>query len=627
MKLKSIKIKNFRSIEEVIFDFQHNPRILVGINEAGKTNILNALRLLDPSIAINNSDIRELPQGGTIEESKVLFVFELGESELKQIYSSVKKKILATNFNQKMVTNKKGGLSLLEIIERGFKEVLYEVNLLNNLREPKYWALEEFKLADNFKRVKEGINYTLKDQDKDIDLTNYVLLDIKTYQDIQQEYFEDASFEDLEGLIWESVSSFVHSNLPRVIYWEYKDEYLLPPSVNLDQFIQSPNSSIPLKNLFLIGNVPENEISKYLSEFKNDFNRLQSRLDKIVRTGTKFFRKAWPEYKRIEFSLHLTESAIKCSVKELNKWDFQVRSDGFRRFIALLLQLFIPAQKGLLNNALILIDDVEIALHPKGCKYLLDQLKKLAANNYVVFSTHSIFMIDRDDISRHYIVEKNKEKTNIREASEATYKDEEVLYKALGASVYEILEKKNILFEGWTDKQLFEVFISSKNSYKKKFSGIGISHSGGVKIIPNILPILELAKRKCLIITDGDQPAREKQKEWQKKKWWGTWKRYDQFCKKHLVAEDFIKIEKIEKALTDILVKNQISAKSIKIPSSTSNRIAYIKNNFLKNEAKEKREKIINELKEAIFRNLKIEDIEEIYENVINEILKLVQKL
>lgn len=45
MKIKSVEIKNFRSIENITISLNPRCRILVGINEAGKSNIMRVLRL------------------------------------------------------------------------------------------------------------------------------------------------------------------------------------------------------------------------------------------------------------------------------------------------------------------------------------------------------------------------------------------------------------------------------------------------------------------------------------------------------------------------------------------------------------------------------------------------------
>ena len=82
MKLSRVEIKNFRSIKKVDVHFDPTCRILVGINESGKSNILRALSLLDPLQPVDAADIRFLsPDEAVGEESHVWFVFLLTEPE------------------------------------------------------------------------------------------------------------------------------------------------------------------------------------------------------------------------------------------------------------------------------------------------------------------------------------------------------------------------------------------------------------------------------------------------------------------------------------------------------------------------------------------------------------------
>ena len=50
MKLAQATIKNFRSIKSIKLEFDPACRVLVGINESGKSNILQALALLGNDI-------------------------------------------------------------------------------------------------------------------------------------------------------------------------------------------------------------------------------------------------------------------------------------------------------------------------------------------------------------------------------------------------------------------------------------------------------------------------------------------------------------------------------------------------------------------------------------------------
>lgn len=137
-------------------------------------------------------------------------------------------------------------------------------------------------------------------------------------------------------------------------------------------------------------------------------------------------------------------------------------------------------------------------------------------------STHSIFMIDADNIKRHYVVNKENEITEISVADEGNLAEEEVIYKGFKFSLYEILNKKNIIFEGWRDKELFRIATSDLphgyKGLKDKFRKVGICHADGVKMIKNITPLLELGNRECCNSSDDDEPAKQYQKEYKKLK-------------------------------------------------------------------------------------------------------------
>ena len=61
MRLKKVEIHGFRSIEKMDIPFDGNGhKILVGKNESGKSNILNALNLLSGNIAFDQKDEKEL---------------------------------------------------------------------------------------------------------------------------------------------------------------------------------------------------------------------------------------------------------------------------------------------------------------------------------------------------------------------------------------------------------------------------------------------------------------------------------------------------------------------------------------------------------------------------------------
>jgi len=634
MKLKSVEIENFRSIESIEIDFKENPRVLVGINESGKTNILHALRLLSNKFQPQKEDVRE-PTKGIIENSEVSFIFEFEDTEIEEIYQKIQKETLIGATSKKIIKINGKEYNLKEFCEHHCNEGLYEIDVKNNTKTYRYWSLQEnFELITKFKKPRSRVNFTFQNEKgENLNLLNFKLIDpdLCIKFNIPQENVEDATEENFKELMGSKITEMVQQKLPKVIYWEYKEENLLPPFISINTFIQNLDLCIPLKNMFILANISEDQIGRQITETRNKSpNVFRSLLQRVSRASTKYFQEAWKEYKTIKFSLSPGGENIDCGVEEKNIWDFKRRSDGFKRFVTILLLLSIPAKKELLKNSLILIDEADNSLHPSGCRYLMEQLKKLAGNNYVMYSSHSIFMIDRENIERHYIVEKKNEITTIKLATEENYKDEEVLYKALGASVYEILEKENILFEGWDDKKLFEIGlqkIKDKN-LKKFFEKIAKSHAIGTKSIKNIAPIIEFSGRKLFIVSDGDQISKQEQKEFKDNKGYGVWKKYDEIFKKRNIAtsEDFIKPDILKNKFLQILNENNIELKDNNFELSSTNRLESIKQQ-LKNLSNDQTKEIIKKLKELIFRDLKPNEIEDDYVDFVDNLKQEIEKL
>ncbi len=88
MKIISCEIKNFRSIENMKFNLEHDTKILVGLSETGKSNILKALKYFSKDEKIDKRDIRE--GYTTRDESTLTFKVRLEDNEIKEIIQKLK---------------------------------------------------------------------------------------------------------------------------------------------------------------------------------------------------------------------------------------------------------------------------------------------------------------------------------------------------------------------------------------------------------------------------------------------------------------------------------------------------------------------------------------------------------
>lgn len=632
MKLDRIQISNFLSIPDN-FEIRMDPscRVLVGINEAGKSNILRALSMLCKDVNPSPSDKREpLPGEDQYKESSVCFIFKLDRKELERITSTFKEFVLCSNLDKPLFQLKDRKISFKEIILEK-DEVIYEADLSDQSKRFKYWSLSNlYTVLPNWKKPTENapVKHKLKNG-KEIQLKEIFLINIDEYKEISKDFLEDATPEYINKTIGSELVAHLKSNLPDCIFWKYEEKNILPSKVDLAKYSANPDICLPLKYMFQLAKY--DDIQKAFQEAKqrNVNHGINNLLDRVATEATKYFQSVWKDYKSIEFYLKENGANIDVAIKDTkNLYDFEERSDGFKRFVTFLLMISVRVKKELMKNTLILIDEPSIGLHPSAEKYLREELISISKRNYVVYSTHSIFMIDKDNISRHIIVKKENEKTFSIDAKESNIFDEEVLYKALGSSVFEIIKRKNILFEGWRDKKLFQTALrrvpSDHSKLKKAFKDVGLAHSKGVKFMKFITPVFESANKDCYILSDTDEPAKRYQKEFEEEKLYGDWKRYDEILSgaQEITAEDFIRKVIFVKLCKKVMKDNSILTELTESDFEDSRGIMFVLKEWLKASTinSEMQKEVLDSIKENVFAELKPSQIGNNYYNLIEKL-------
>lgn len=620
MKLNRVQIKNFRSIKDIEIDFDPSCRVLVGINESGKSNILNALALLsDDFTPSKKDDLREaLSREGQIKESEVTFVFQFEKTESDKLFEVISGSIIAGVKNPDIVSEGKKKFSVKEFCATR-NEGLYTANILEEEKIFNYWSFDEkYQLLDDWKKPTSACpqDFQVELKGQNYQLSKYKLVRAKDFENIPDGHLEAASIEDFEEIVSNAITEITKENLPEVLFWEYDEENLLPNSLKITEFAANPDMCAPLKNMFTLAGI--DDIKGGLEEkSKLSNNQFQNYLKNIAKKTTSHFRGVWKEYKNIEFSLKLDGDKIVPGITEENTYDFARRSDGFKRFVTFLLMISVNVKTDKLRNTLLLVDEADASLHPTGARYLRDELIRISKTNYVVYSTHSIFMIDSGDISRHYIVKKKDEITTIEQAQTSNIADEEVLYNALGHSVFSILKEKNIIFEGWNDKRLFQIALEDASAdIKKKYKDVGICHARGAKSIKAITPMIELVKRKCLIVSDSDIPAKEQKKLYEQEKGFGEWKHYQNIDSsiEAVTGEDFLKNDFITKQINTALSGGSMPSFTQNILPDNKDKIAAIKKWLKENGMTEAQmNDSIKQIKNTVFENLKHQNIGDDY--------------
>ncbi len=485
MELQNITIENYRSIKKIDLDIKEiagkKCMILLGINESGKSNILKAINSKEDEDSITyNQDCNQEAESKNENISIYYCLDPIG--------------------------------SWVDVLkDKGIPEPLAKIIKLKKIQ--KYVLINDNGRDDDF-------SVWIQDSK---DFSKYVLCngEIQLKTDENQEINESEEITNLlnkekleEYLKGKIFFSLFEWNTPEVIFWKAEDKYLINNKINLHEFQDNTNISIPLRNCFNIAGIKKDDIKNSIDSIIGNTvkkSRLEKKLSKKV---TEYINTVWSEHK-IKISLYIDDMDLSFLIEEKGDSEITIdvnqRSDGFKQFISILLNLSIENETGVLKNKIILLDEPEIHLHPSGQKYLRDELLKIAEKNTVIYATHSPYMVDKKNLDRHYHVEKDNGLTTIKKIERNNPFGDEVLYNALGTSVLEHIEPNVLIVEGKTDRDIFNLYCKTFNELV--IPNISVISTDGAKNFPKYAKFLNTNLITGFALSDSDKDGKKAKKD------------------------------------------------------------------------------------------------------------------
>lgn len=607
MELRNVDIRNFKSIENINLDLEKDCKILVGLSESGKTNFLTALKTLDSNVVVDKTYVKE----GTRKAEKAIIDFELqfNDEEIKIIADEFLK---THKFINEMILCQGEKVNIVDFINH---KIVYRIDIRNNSRQFLYYVYNDsnnkYKLNSGYTYINaqptNKINLVKLDDNSNVEVDCFTIISNKEYEcSIENDI--KTFYDILETKIIEIIQK-KDFEIPKVLYWEYDDKYLLPSEVKIDDFINNNDICIPLKNMFgLCGifNIKE----EYDDKKEMGESSFQNLLDSISDTVDAYLKKVWKSMpKDSKIVLQEVGNVIKIRIKDSkNTYSADKRSDGFKRIVTFLLMLSIDNKNKALNNTLLLIDEPDSKIDIPGQEYLRDELINIGKNNYVMYSTHSTNMIDNNNIGRHIIIKKDNESSIIEYANDDNYMDVATLYRALGMNVYSVINEQNLVFEGWTDQLVFELYVGKRNV---TFRNVGITHLSGITKANQYAEFWGLLSKKYYIISDSDSTALQMRDSFLDNKYSGIWLTYGDYCgEKFVTLEDFVSNDRILKIAKEFKKKNNFSTDlEEKNFDVDDNKISIIQNWIALNIGKKELKDMLKKFKNQLYTNIKKNDI------------------
>ena len=500
MKLLRYKVTNFRSVEDSGWIECDDVTTLVGINESGKSNLLLALWKLHP---VNNGEIDIL--------------HDMPVSKLS------------------LMRNNAANEMFIEAIFR------IDTDTIENVYEETGYKIED-ETEITLKRFYDGhylFQYSIDP-----------ILDNDDNEDFEDEEQDDnakpKTIQDLNDIILEEIPKFVYySNygnlsskiyLPFVIKWlrggkvpgfdvneeQVRTLRVLFDFVNLDpeeilELGKDPKEVAAARN----GNINAQPTEQEIKKAEDDKEQRSLLLQSASGDLTKRFKEWWKqgEYKfRFEadgdyFRIWVSDS------KRPSEVALELRSTGLQWFISFYL-IFLVESESQHKNAILLLDEAGLTLHPLAQKDLTKFFNGLAEKNQIINTTHSPFIIDTSNIDRCRVVYSDNNGFTVVSsdlrigAAEVSQQSIYAVHAAMGLSVSDIMLQgcQPVIVEGPSDQH----YLNAIKTFLIKTRKISPSKeiifvpSGGVKGISGVVSILGGKSNELpYVIVDSDKSGKD----------------------------------------------------------------------------------------------------------------------
>lgn len=574
MQLLKFRVTEFRSVLDSGWIDVEDITALIGTNESGKTNILLPLWKLNPADdgAINLQD--DLPRdkyheyrNANPKPTFITAILALDDEERTHLanltnynvdsFSTVQ---VSRNFDGEYTwvfpDVKEDPITSVDELKAVFDQYIQSLS-----------AQGEVAKAETQRRgrVISAINLAKECLRSEKDLTDEATDALEELGKIEISTQSSSSFtklEELKQLLKEKIEAlsepsisenseikkYLESAMPKYVY--YSNYGNLDSQIYLPQVLQNLNRSDlglkeaakarTLRTLFKFVNLDPTEITQLGVDPQNnpsseEIERIANKKKEreiLLSSASSSFTKAFNEWWKqgdytFEFQADGNFFRIWVSDKiRPEKIELEARSTGLQWFFSFYL-VFLVESEAHHQNAVLLLDEPGVTLHPLAQKNLFEFFESLGEKNQMIYTTHSPFMVDSDHLERVRSVYVDKSgktvvSANLR-AAEQTHgvNQSQSIYPvhaALGLTVSDtlLINCEAILVEGESDQlylsALKNLLISlGKITPLKDLIFIPTGGVKGIKATSNI--IASKADERPFVIVDGDIPGQKTKKE------------------------------------------------------------------------------------------------------------------
>lgn len=524
IKLINAIIEKYKPIENSqSFAIEDDVTVLVGMNESGKTSILEALA---KSNYFENDKNFKYNLNYDYPRRQKKIVDKSGENPV-----AVK---LTYEIDSELVNLIKDDIGLAP--SRNTFSVIYKYN------NTKLWSISWFNTSEFIKKKVSSLKFTNKeitdklkmvssiDQFKNItdEIDTSVLDpdDIQKINEIKKYFINSESWKDnpIDHYI---VDTYLINRLPKFMY--YDDYYALPSEISLTK-IDEDLSKSNVKTARALLELADIDVEKVRDS--DDFEEFIAELEATEAIISDELFEYWKTNKNlnIQFRINKVEEKNSYSTNIIDRvlnirvrnqrtgvsLPLENRSRGFNWFFSFLVW-FKKIQEDRNNTYILLLDEPGLNLHAKAQNDLLKFISDLSNDYQIIYTTHSPFMIDTNSLNKVRTVYETQDGTVISDSVQE--KDPNTLFPLQAALGYDLAQnlfvsKKNLLVEGISDLIYLSIIsnLLQDNDRVGLDSDITIVPIGGADKVASFISLLRGNKLKmvCLLDTFTSQSAEKR---------------------------------------------------------------------------------------------------------------------
>jgi predicted ATP-dependent endonuclease of OLD family len=557
--MSRFRIQNYKKVQDTGWIDCLDLTVFVGKNESGKSSIFRGLSKLNPSDGEKYDGLKEFPRRRYASEFKAhdwpvaSVEFTLADDEKKEIndMSPLLKdstKISCTRHyswtldvefiptpNLPVVTNQRF-LTLLNKWQTDLQTATAPDGKGEALASIKLKLLPFF--SEKVKQLQTAKSDGLVNEAL---VSETVNMESSQMNEVWQKEIFKAGTEELNQVKTSRAAlsqlnnarAWVLNHLPKFVYFDRYD--VIDSAVHLPTFIQQMRTTPPLPRarstkalfqhvgldidkLLQLDPTQPNKAAEELKRFADERAILMSSASDAM---TKRFSEWW-EQRKHRFSYRTDGPFFRVWVSDdldSSEIELDQRSAGMQYFFSFYL-VFLEETKDAYSNSILLLDEAGLQLHGTAQQKIVKFLKKISKDNQLLYTTHSPFMIDGDNLETVRVVYEDAIDGTSKVSSEVWPKDRDSLFPlqaALGYSIAQTLfySKRQLVVEGITDYFILKAMNELLSSMKRETlrNDAIIVPAGGVSKLMPLAAMLTGQGVEIRVLLDGDDPGIQKGKE------------------------------------------------------------------------------------------------------------------